>query len=61
MGLFVMSERELGRLKIIEYINKQRISVMQGAELAGFSRRQMTRLLSIQSAPRRTGQSDHMF
>ena len=30
-----MSERELGRLKIIEDIEAQRLSVVQGAELAG--------------------------
>ena len=40
-----MSERELGRLKIIEDIEAQRLSVVQGAELAGVSRRQMTRLV----------------
>jgi len=36
---------ELGRLKIIEDIEAQRLSVVQGAELAGVSRRQMTRLV----------------
>ncbi|MFD0917984.1 ISNCY family transposase [Pseudahrensia aquimaris] len=40
-----MSERDLGRLKIIEDIEAQRLSVVQGAELAGISRRQMTRLV----------------
>lgn len=32
-----MSERELGRLKIIEDINERRLSVIQGAELAEVS------------------------
>ena len=45
MALLTMSERELSRLKIIEDINEQRLSVIQGAELAGISRRQMTRLV----------------
>ncbi|MDD9908717.1 MAG: ISNCY family transposase [Ahrensia sp.] len=40
-----MSECELGRLKVIEDIEAQRLSVVQGAELAGVSRRQMTRLV----------------
>jgi len=40
-----MSERELGRLRIIEDIEAQRLSIVQGAELAGVSRRQMTRLV----------------
>lgn len=40
-----MSERELSRLKIIEDINEHRLSVVQGAGLAGVSRRQMTRLV----------------
>jgi len=106
MTLLTMSERELSRLKILEDINEQRLSVVQGAELAGISRRQMTRLVrsfrmhgasgliskkrgnraeiienkrldaalemvaAIQSnrevkrsqaAPRRTGQTGHMF
>ena len=42
MGLFVMSEKELQRIKIIEDVNKQRISVVQAAKIAGISRRQMT-------------------
>ena len=33
MGLFVMSARELDRLKIIEDIIARRLSVVQGAEL----------------------------
>ena len=37
-----MSERELSRLKIIEDITEQRMSVIQGA-------------------PRRTGQTGHVF
>lgn len=45
MGLFVMSARELDRLKLIEDISARRLSVVQGAELAGMSRRQMTRLV----------------
>lgn len=45
MGLFVMSARELDRLKLIEDISARRLSVVQGAELAGLSRRQMTRLV----------------
>ena len=45
MGLYVMSERELSRLKIIEDVEAQRLSVVQAAELAGVSRRQMTRLI----------------
>ena len=45
MGLFVMSARELDRLKVIEDIEAHRLSVVQGAELAGVSRRQMTRLV----------------
>ena len=40
-----MSERELGRLKIIEDVEAQRLSVVQAADLAGVSRRQMTRLV----------------
>lgn len=40
-----MSEREFSRLKIIADINERRLSVVQGAELAGISRRQMTRLV----------------
>jgi len=31
MGLFVMNERELRRLKIVEDIVAQRLSVVQGA------------------------------
>ena len=38
MTLLTMSERELSRLKIIEDINERRLSVVQGAELAGISR-----------------------
>ena len=45
MTLLTMSERELSRLKIIEDIDEQRVSVVRGAELAGISRRQMTRLV----------------
>jgi len=45
MALLTMSERELSRLKIIEGIEERRLSVVQGAELAGISRRQMTRLV----------------
>ena len=45
MGLFVMSERELGRIKIIEDIDAGRMSVVQGAVLAKLGRRQMTRLV----------------
>lgn len=45
MGFFVMSTRELDRLKILEDISARRLSVVQGAELAGLSRRQMTRLV----------------
>ena len=45
MGLFVMSERELNRLKIIEDVEAQRLTVVQAAELTGLSRRQMTRLI----------------
>ena len=45
MALLTMSERELDRLKIIEDINEHRLSVVQGAALAGLSRRQMTRLV----------------
>lgn len=45
MVLLTMSERELSRLKIIEDINEHHLSVVQGAELAGISRRQMTRLV----------------
>ncbi len=45
MALLTMSERELGRLKIIEDICEHRLSVVQGAELANVSRRQMTRLV----------------
>ena len=45
MTLLTMSERELSRLKIIEDINERRLSVVQGAEIAGISRRQMTRLV----------------
>ena len=40
-----MSERELERLKILEDITEKRLSVVQGALLAGLSRRQMTRLV----------------
>lgn len=40
-----MSERELGRLKIVEDVEAHRLSVVQAAELAGVSRRQMTRLV----------------
>lgn len=40
-----MSERELSRLRVIEDVETQRLSVVQAAELAGVSRRQMTRLL----------------
>ena len=47
MALLTMSKRELSRLKIIEDINEQRMSVIQGAELAGVSRRQMTRLVKV--------------
>ncbi|WP_299349016.1 ISNCY family transposase [uncultured Maritalea sp.] len=46
MGLFVMSEKELLRIKIIEDIQKQRISVVQAAKFVGISRRQMTRLVA---------------
>ncbi len=35
MTLLTMSEQELSRLKIIEDINERRLSVVQGAELAG--------------------------
>ena len=45
MALLTMSERELSRLKIIEDIEARRLNVIQGAELAGISRRQMTRLV----------------
>lgn len=45
MGLYIMSERELSRLKIIEDVEAQRMSVVQAANLAGVSRRQMTRLI----------------
>lgn len=45
MALLTMSEHELNRLKIIEDINEQRLSVVQGAELVRISRRQMTRLV----------------
>lgn len=45
MGLYVMSEREFSRLKIIEDVEAQRLSVVQAADLAGISRRQMTRLI----------------
>lgn len=45
MELFVMSERALSRLKIIEDVEAQRLSVVQAADLAGISRRQMTRLI----------------
>ena len=45
MGLFVMSESKLRRLKIIEDVEAQRLSVVQAAKLAGLSRRQMTRLV----------------
>lgn len=75
MALLTMSEHEISRLKIIEDINDQRLSVVQGAELVGISRRQMTRLIRSfrmhgasgliskkrGNAPRRTGQSNHMF
>ena len=43
MALLTMSKRELDRLKIIEDICEGRLSVIQGAALAGVSRRQMTR------------------
>lgn len=46
MGLFVMSEKELQRIKIIEDVQKQRISVVQAAKTIGVSRRQMTRLVA---------------
>jgi transposase len=46
MGLFVMSEKELQRIKIIEDVQKQRISVVQAAKSVGISRRQMTRLVA---------------
>ena len=35
MGLFVMSERELGRLKIIEDVEAHRLSVVQATGFAG--------------------------
>ncbi len=40
-----MSERELGRIKIIEDIEAGRVSVVQGAVFANLGRRQMTRLV----------------
>lgn len=46
MGLFVMSEKELQRIKIIEDVQKKRISVVQAAKTIGVSRRQMTRLVA---------------
>lgn len=46
MGLFVMSEKELQRIKIIEDVEAQRLSVVQAAESIGLSRRQMTRLVA---------------
>ncbi len=46
MGLFVMSEKELQRIKVIEDVQKQRISVVQAAKTIGVSRRQMTRLVA---------------
>ena len=46
MELFVMSERELQRIKVIEDVEKQRISVVHAAKAIGVIRRQMTRLVA---------------